>query len=360
MRILLVNAKPTLADALAAHSGVDVALVWPRHHHFRDVPPPTLVQPCFYRGGGKLNPAAIWQLRNIIQRTQPDVVHAFYGRALAHVVLAATALRRRPGIVSFRGVSSPLSKLDAGDWLTYRHPLVDAHACESEAVQRALVQSGVDDARCFVTYNSMHMQPASRPGRGALAQFGIPADAFVVGTMAAMRRVKGIDILLQAAARCASIHDTYWLLFGQVIDPEIRVLAADLRIRNRVRLVGHRPDASELISGADVFVMPSRAEALCQALLEAMYQRVCPVVSDAGGMKEVVRHEQDGLVVPVEDADTLARAIQLLHADRGRIHAFSVSAQQRVIASFSPDRIAERCLAIYRQLLGKDERRHAA
>ena len=165
MRILLVNAKPTLADALAAHSGVDVALVWPRHHHFRDVPPPTLVQPCFYRGGGKLNPAAIWQLRNIIQRTQPDVVHAFYGRALAHVVLAATALRRRPGIVSFRGVSSPLSKLDAGDWLTYRHPLVDAHACESEAVQRALVQSGVDDARCFVTYNSMHMQPASRPGR---------------------------------------------------------------------------------------------------------------------------------------------------------------------------------------------------
>jgi L-malate glycosyltransferase len=360
MRILLVNAKPTLADALASHSGVEVELVWPRQHHFQDIPPPNAIRPRYYSGGGKLSPAAIWQLRGLLQQIQPDVVHAFYGRALAHVVLAATALRHRPRIVSFRGVSSPLSKLDAGDWLTYRHPLVDAHACESDAVRRALVQSGVEDARCFVTYNSMHMQPASRPGRAALAQFGIPADAFVVGTMAAMRRVKGIDILLQAAARCASLHDTYWLLFGQVIDPEIRLLATDLRIRDRVRLVGHRPDASELISGAHLFVMPSRAEALCQALLEAMYQRVCPVVSDAGGMKEVVRHERDGLVVPVENADALARAIQLLHADRRRVQAFSISAQQRVIASFSPDRIAERCLAIYRQLLGEDERRNAA
>jgi glycosyltransferase involved in cell wall biosynthesis len=360
MRILLVNAKPTLADALAAQSDVDVDLVWPRRHHFQDIPPPTTIQPRLYGGGGKLSPTAIWQLRRIIQHIQPDVVHAFYGRALAHVVLAATALRRRPKIVSFRGVSSPLSKLDAGDWLSYRHRLVDAHACESEAVRQALIRSGVGAARCFVTYNSMYMQPANRPGRAALAQFGVPSDAFVVGTIAAMRRVKGIDNLLKAATRCANLPNTYWVLFGQVIDPEVRSLAADLRIRGRVRLVGHRADASELISGADLFVMPSRAEALCQALLEAMYQGVCPIVTSAGGMKEVVRHERDGLVVPVENVVSLAQAIHRLHADRDRLQAYSASARERVLETFSPDKMAERCLAIYRALLGDHRNRKAA
>jgi glycosyltransferase involved in cell wall biosynthesis len=218
----------------------------------------------------------------------------------------------------------------------------------------------VHAARCFVTFNSMHMQPTHRPGRDALAQFGIPPDAFVVGTIAAMRRVKGIDILMRAAVRCAELRDVFWIFFGQVIDPEVRILSNDLRIRDRVRLVGHRPDASELISGADLFVMPSRAEALCQALLEAMYQRVCPIVSNAGGMKEVVRNERDGLVVPTENVDALAAAIRRVHADRTRLNAYATSARERVLDTFSPAKMAERCMAIYHQLLGQVERREAA
>jgi glycosyltransferase involved in cell wall biosynthesis len=360
MRILLVNAKPALADALAAHDGVEIALVWPRRHHFTHVPPPVRLRPQFYAGGGKFNVRAVWQLHSLMQRIRPDIVHAFYGRAQAHAVLAATALHPRPKIVTFRGVSSPLSRLDAGDWLSYRHPFVDAHACESAAVRDALVASGIDPAMCWVTYNSMYMPPRYRPGRAGLAPFCMPDGAFVVGTMAAMRRVKGIDILLRAAIQCADLKDAYWVLFGQVVDPEILSLAADPRIRDRVRLVGYRQDASELISGVDVFVMPSRAEALCQALLEAMHQRVCPVVSDAGGMREVVRHGQDGLVVPVENVAALAQAIRRLHADRHELNRLAASAHQRIADEFTPEKMAQRSLAIYRSMIAADAARTAA
>jgi glycosyltransferase involved in cell wall biosynthesis len=360
MRILLVNAKPTLADALAAHDGVEASLAWPRQHHFVHVPPPKRVAPRLYAGGQKLNVRAVWQLRSLMDEIRPDIVHAFYGRAQAHAVLAATARRPRPKIVTFRGVSSPLSRLDAGDWLSYRHPLIDAHACESAAVRDALVASGVDAARCWVTYNSMYMPPQDRPGRAGLAQFRIPQGAFVIGTMAAMRRVKGIDILLRAAIQCADLEDAYWILFGQVVDPEIWSLAADPRISDRVRLAGHRQDASELISGADVFVMPSRAEALCQALLEAMQQAVCPVVSDAGGMREVVRNGQDGLVVPVENVGGLAQAIRKLYADRRELSRLAASAHQRVADQFTSEKMAERCLAMYQSMMNADAARTAA
>jgi glycosyltransferase involved in cell wall biosynthesis len=127
-----------------------------------------------------------------------------------------------------------------------------------------------------------------------------------------------------------------------------------------VRLVGCRQDASELISGADVFVMPSRAEALCQSLLEAMYQGVCPVVSDAGGMREVVRDGRDGLVVPVEDVGALTRALHRLYADRQLLARLAASARRRVAEKFTPERMAQRCLAMYRALLGERAARSAA
>jgi glycosyltransferase involved in cell wall biosynthesis len=360
MKLLLVNAKPALVDCLALQEGVEVSLLWPRRHHFTSVPPPVRVEPTYYAGGAKLNLRAAWQMRRLIAQFRPDVVHAFYGRALAHVVLASTGVRNRPRIVSFRGITAPLSQWNAGDWISYLHPLVDGHACESEAVRQSLVASGIDVNRCCVTYNTMRVPPARRPGRTALQQFGIPADAFVTGTMATMRRVKGIDILLRAAAECADLKDMHLLLFGKVVDPEIRVLAAHPLIRDRVRLVGHRTDASELINGADLFVMPSRAEALCQALLEAMHQGVCPVVSDAGGMKEVVRHGVDGVVFPSEDVAALAHVIRWLHSDRGLVARYAADARERIAADFTPEKMAQRCVTMYRQLQDCGGSREAA
>ncbi len=177
------------------------------------------------------------------------------------------------------------------------------------------IRSGIAADRCWTVYNTLYSSVDRRPGRPALAQFDIPPDTFVVATVGTFRRVKGADLLLKAATECANLSDIYWLLIGKTIDPEIHRLAADPRIRDRVRLVGHRPDAAELVSGADLFVMPSRAEALCQALLEAMHQGVCPVVSDAGGMKEVVRHGVDGLVVAQECVHQLANAVRRLQTD---------------------------------------------
>ncbi len=360
MKLLLINAKPALADSLAARSGIEVSLLWPRRHHFSAVPPPTRVEPALYRGGAKLNLRAAWELRRMIAALQPDIVHAFYGRALAHVVLAATGLRNRPRIVSFRGITSRLSRLNAADWISYRHPLVDAHACESEAVRQSLIASGIDSNRCFVTYNTMRMAPTRRLGRAALHQFGIPENAFVIGTMATMRRVKGIDILLRACAQCADFKDMYLLLFGRVVDPEIGVLAANSAIGDRVRLVGHRADASELISGADLFVMPSRSEALCQALLEAMHQGVCAVVSDAGGMKEVVHDGRDGIVFPSEDFAALAEVIRMLSHDRPLLARYAAAARARVASQFTPECMAERCLTMYRRIFDDRCSREAA
>jgi glycosyltransferase involved in cell wall biosynthesis len=212
-----------------------------------------------------------------------------------------------------------------------------------------MIASGIAAEKCVTIYNCVRAAGWAAPGRHGLEPWGLGDDVFVVGTVASMRPVKGIDLLLQAALACPDLPDIRWLLIGPIRDPRVQQLVDDPRLRERVRWLGYRPDARELISGADLFVMPSRQEALCVALLEAMAQGVCPVVSDAGGMREVVRDGEDGVVVPRENVAALANAIRALHADRDRVRRLAASARQRVTDFCSPARMVARALELYRR-----------
>jgi glycosyltransferase involved in cell wall biosynthesis len=301
----------------------------------------------------KADPRSIWQMRRLIVAWRPDIVHAFSPRSLAAAVLATVCLPRPPAIMSFRGISSPPHWHDLADRFSFLSPRVGSHACESEAVADGLVQAGIPRHSCHVVYNCV--EPGAVGGRDrpeARAALGLPADAFVVGSIASIRPVKGIDILLRAARECLDLPDLRVVIVGPVKDAAVERLARDPGWRGRLLLPGFVPRAGGLAGAFDVFAMPSRAEGLCRALLEAMSQGICPVVSDAGGMKEVVRAGRDGLVVPRGDVPALAAAIRHLHGRRGLIHDLGAEARHRVAALCSPAAMAERVERAYRRVLG--------
>ena len=302
--------------------------------------------------GSKLNLTSIGCIRDAIKASRPDIVHAFWGQPLAHAILATMGMKTPPRIVSFRGITRPLGLMDPGEWISYRHPRVAGHACASEAVRESLISSGMDPGKCHTTYECVVMPSRNEMDNCVPAIPGIPPDAFVVGTIATMRRIKGADLLLKAALRISQEHrDIYWLLIGKVEDREVERLAKHPLLRDRVVATGHRPDAVNLIRRADLFAMPSRAEGLCRALLEAMSVGVCPVVSDACGMKEAVRHEIDGLVVPKENVGALAEAIDSLYQNETLRRDYAISARSRAEKTFSPAAVAERNLELYRKVM---------
>jgi glycosyltransferase involved in cell wall biosynthesis len=308
-----------------------------------------------YRARAKVDLTSVQLVRRTIQQERPDAIHAFAGRPLANVILATMGISPTPPIVSFRGIERVPSLLDPSELIAYKHARVAAHACESNAVLEAMVRGGVPRERCTTIYNCVPAQPPAvtkEHARQRLAQWNIPEGAFVVGTIAAIRPVKGIDLLLRAAIECSDLLDAYWVLIGPVRDRCVERLAQDPAIRARVRLLGLRTDASELVRGFDVFAMPSRTEGLCRALLEAMSQEVCAVVSDAGGMKEVVRHGREGLVVPRENAAALGRALRLLYDNRDLTGGMAAAARRRIADAFTPVHMVQRALDLYRRVLG--------
>lgn len=348
LRVLTVAMKPAVNEALAQRDDLDVVAMT-QGETTRTERGALRVFP--YELRHKLSLKAARGVRRAIAETEPDVVQAYGSRGLAHTVIAMTGMKRRPLLVTYRGITSVPSRWRAEDWLTYLSPIIDAHACESQASMDGLLRAGVPRERCFITYNCLTRPPQPPKSRQALTALGVPPESFVVAMVANFRRVKGGDLLLEAARRCADLPNTHFLLLGEPRDPRLVRLAADPEIAPRVTLAGFRPDAMDLASAADLFVMPSRAEALCVALLEAMSLGVCPVVSDAGGMKEAVRHGVDGVVFPKGSPDALAEAIRSLQSAPGRREAYGRSARERFAEVFSGAAVAGRFAAGYQSLL---------
>lgn len=350
MKRLLANAPPHLVRELAAR-GLDLVVV--DHPHrlglIADLGCRHALRPVWPRS--KLDVRAVIDMRRVLRATAPDMIHAFSPRMLAVALLASVGLRPPPSIVSFRGITRPPSHLDLGDRISFLSSRVRLHTCESNAVMDAMVQGGIPRTMCHTVYNCVHQPTLSPAERVAIRdRFEIPRESFVVGTIATIRPVKGVDLLLRAAIDCTDLADVHWLVIGGGTDRTVTRLARHEGLGDRLRMPGHVPAAGDLAGAMDVFVMPSRREGLCRALLEAMTQAVCPVVSDAGGMKEIVRDRIDGIVFPGGDVPRLAAAIRELHLDRDRLAAYGQSARARVDAMCSTSAMADRVIAAHSRL----------
>ncbi len=353
MRVLVINAPAPLARELQQRAIADGQMTLMIAGPANPLPypdDPSSEQFVNFSSRRKVDFAAIGKLRQIIREFKPDLVHSFLPRSLSQTVLATIGMRRAPKIVSFYGITRVPSWRDPADWITYLSPKVAMHACESNAVKDALMQGGVRENKCEVIYNCVGPVSGSLTNDTLRAKYEIPENSLVIGTVATMRPVKGIDLLLQALIQCDSLPNWVAFLIGPVQDPKLAALANDPRLRGRLRLLGQTDNAATLMRGMDLFVMPSRKEGLCRALLEAMGQGVCPIVSDAGGMKELVRNGVDGVVFPSENVAALEMAIRKLHAAPELISRYGKSAIERVDAMCGPDIVGDRLVKMYQRL----------
>lgn len=303
-------------------------------------------------GVKKLHWRAIRRVSELVHEFQPDILHAFIPDALSWALFATLGMRRQPKVISFRGITRKPNRLDPSDWLTYLSPRVAMHACESQAVVEAMVAGGVRRDRCHTTYNTMwHYEPVASREEWR-AKWKVSSETFLIGCVGTLRPVKGIDTLLDAVVRLKTHLDWRVCLGGEILDPKIRERMARPELKHRIITPGTLRPAACAMRSFDLFVMPSRAEGLCRALIEASTLGVCPVVSDAGGMKELIRHEMDGLVVPKEDPGYLATAIEKLMHNPNLRTQFGTSASERVTRLCSPPAVVDRLIAIYRQALG--------
>jgi glycosyltransferase involved in cell wall biosynthesis len=162
--------------------------------------------------------------------------------------------------------------------------------------------------------------------------------------------IKGFDVLLRAfeLARAEVPALTLEVAGAGPLDAELRRAAPE-----GVTFLGRVAPAKEVYERNAIVVVPSRGEGFGMVALEAAERGRAAIVSDVGGLPEIVADAETGIVVPREDVPALARAIVRLAGDPELVRAYGVAARRRALDQFSAEGAADGVDRVYRSLLDK-------
>jgi glycosyltransferase involved in cell wall biosynthesis len=298
----------------------------------------------------RLDFSAMRIIRQQLNARQYDILHATRNRDLSVSLIASRGMKIKH--IAYRGTIGHLSRLDPASWLTYLNPRLDRIICNAEAVRQYMLAMRLRETKLKTIYKGFEADWYKSEDRSALVEFGVPKEAIVVGFAGDIRPIKGVDVLIRAMDRLVDSPQIHLLLVGRVRDKEVESLATRSSARERIHFTGFKENAAGLMGACDIFVMPSLGrEGITKAVVEAMAQGVPAIVSKAGGLPEIVAHNECGLVVPPGDPEALAQAIITLASDASLRKTLGDNAKKRITTTFGMNKAIEKTLALYTELL---------
>ena len=190
--------------------------------------------------------------------------------------------------------------------------------------------------------------PATKRGHAvSRASLDTPDDATLVLALGRLHPAKGFDVLIEAMARAPGIY--LWLAGEGPEREALQKKAVALGLTDRVRFLGWREDAPDLLASCDMLAVPSRVEPLGNTIIEAWAAGKPVIASDSAGPSELIAPGANGLLVPVENADALARAMIQLAGDKNLRARLAEAGFARYQAAFDESAV----VAAYRNFFDK-------
>ncbi len=230
----------------------------------------------------------------------------------------------------------------------------DAVFAVSDQVRRHCIEvDRIDPDRVKTIYNGLSLSSWGAPTRPAK-----PPGEFLVTTVGNIRRIKGHDLFIKAAAAIMpQFPKASFTIAGDILDPayfaELQSLVHDLGLSNHFRFDGGVTDLRRHLAMADIFVLPSRSEGFSNALVEAMVSSLPVVATDVGGNSEAVQDGATGWIVPSEDSTALTSAIVKLLSDPALAKSMGAAGRDRAIENFTIETMMKRITDAYGTLLSR-------
>jgi len=291
-----------------------------------------------------------WRLGRHLWELDVAIAHAFDFYANLTLVPAA----RLAGVPVVIG-----SHRQIGDLLTpaqFRAQLLvfrwcDRVVCNSHAAAERLLQAGLPERKVVVIGNAL---PAEAFAETSPAVARVPG-ILRVGMIARMNaQYKNHHVFLRAAARLSrKVPNVELLMVGDgPLRPEIERQATDLGLERRVQFLGDRRDIAAVLASIDVSVVPSASESLSNVMLESMAAGVSVVATDVGGNNELAG-EGRGVLVPANDEEAIAAAVERVLIEPGLRPAISQSAREFAKENFSTEKVRGQYCALYADALSE-------
>lgn len=304
------------------------------------------------------------KIRNYIQQQNVRIVHTFFETSDLWGGLVAKSTGR---------IALISSRRDMGILRTLKHRfgyrllngMFDRVMTVSEQVrQYCLEVDRLPPEKVVTVYNGIEDCWSGSGDRSRVrTSLGLSDQDLIVTTVGHIRKVKGVDILAEAAARLKDrFPNARCLVVGDVHDPEhlheLQKLVARNQLDQQFRFIGPREDIPALLDASDVFVLPSRSEGFSNALVEAMLCRLPCVATDVGGNAEALQDGVNGYLVPKESVERMAEALALLLEDSELRNRMGDASRRIALEVFTVERMMNGLIEVYEAALRDRKERH--
>lgn len=311
-----------------------------------------------------LNPwhdlAAAWKLAKALRRIQPHLLHAFTLKSILVGNLATWAAAVPRVVNAFTGLGSLYGGRRADYLLARKLLALFFRLFLGRAGARTIFQNPEDLAqvRALVGHSdSFRLIPGSGVDTRRFHPPEEPPGAVVVLLVSRLIRDKGIQAFCEAASLVHVDMPQVRFQVAGTVDPgnpssftqaEIDRLS---KLHPMTEFLGQREDMPELFRGAALAVLPAQArEGLPRSLIEACASGLPLVASDVEGIREVLLHGQNGLLVPPGDVQALASAWIEILQDPLRRSAMGRASRALALEHFDQEKVLEATLAVYAEL----------
>ena len=292
--------------------------------------------------------ARAWKLRRFFRENKIDIIQALV--IDNSLLMFVACIGRWSGVKKIFGF-----RVDMGFWITpmqarigkFVHRfLVDKVIANAEACKRSIIeQENARPENIFVLPNLIESERFANIPTWTTANAQNPRRIGIVGNL---KPVKGTDIFIEAAKIVLEKHpDVQLELAGTGELGQYQSQIEQLGITQNVRFLGSLSDIPAFLSTLDIAVLASRSEGLPNAIMEYMAAGRPCVVTDVGGCGELIRHEQNGLLVPSEDPSALAEGIMELLDHPERAEQFAIAARNDITEKYEASVLANRWCEIY-------------
>lgn len=285
-----------------------------------------------------------------------DVLHVHYAVPHATAAILARSMlppKQQPRVVTtLHGTDTTLLGADPGYGPAIHHALTQSDAVTAvseflkQETQRVLGFNGPLE----VIHNFFAPRPPRRSRAEVRRELGLGENEAMIVHASNLRPVKRIDLLLESVARVRP-RESFRLviLAGGSFEPYFKDVQR-LGLKDRVLVREKVNEIEDYLQAADLGFFTSESESFCLSILEAMYFGCPSVARRAGGIPEVVEDNVSGILVPSDNPDELARAIESLIQEPKRRMGMGLAAQRRARERFSAEVIVPRYEALYRRV----------
>lgn len=302
---------------------------------------------------------SLYRLRLLIHQIRPAIINA-HGEYAGIIGMALRYLSCRPHLIRTCHTTLEFPRHAPIRYITNAfYPLItSAQVGVSRDITEQLQQhpfSKVKQIPIQYISNGIDLDRinAQRTGANLRYELKLDLETPLIGVVGRLTPQKGIPVALQAFAHLHKHWPTARFVIvgtGYGNKPQIyQSLAQSLGISDYVYWLGARTDTIDIIASLDVLVSSSLWEGLPTVILEAMALGTPVVATNIAGTRDLIKHEQTGLLVPSQHPEALSHAIQQLLRDRVLAHRLAATARRQV-EQFTIDHIARQYERLYLSL----------